>query len=50
MILPRELISIVGDYLYADISEEYEVILRPAKLYQCVWEDDEMFIVPCISQ
>ena len=50
MELPREVISIVGDYLFADITEDYELVLRPARIYHCEWEGDEMFMIPCIHQ
>ena len=50
MILPKELISIVEDYLFSDLTEDYWLIMRPARLYQCVWEHDEMFVIPCQTQ
>ena len=50
MILPKELISIIEDYLFADLNEDYQLVLRAARLYQCIWEEDEMFMIPCVHQ
>jgi len=50
-LLPEELWSVVGDYLYSDIVEKndsVEIILRPARFYTLMYnrEEDQGFLIP----
>jgi len=47
MMLPPDLMNIVCDYLHADLTSDYNLVLRPARFWQLVEEDDRMVMFPC---
>ena len=47
MKLPPELILIVCDYMHADLTADYNLVLRPARFWHLVEEEDRMVMYPC---
>ncbi len=44
---PPDIMSIICDYLHADITPQYNVVYRPSQYFEIVWEDDMTYMFPC---
>ena len=47
MKLPPEMMQIVCDFLHADLAADYNLVLRPARFWHLVEEDDRMVMSHC---
>ena len=48
--LPQELLLIVCDFLHEDLTEDFELVLRPCQIFEVVQVNGRSVIFPCVTQ